>query len=292
MANSISTAGMSRKEWLEFRTKGIGGSDVAAILGLSPWNTPFSVWAKKTGRVPVEGEENEFMHWGTIMEPILAREFEQVTGKKVRRQNKTFYVPEHPFLRANIDRDVIGEDGILEIKTATEYKSSEWADDAVPVPYQLQVQHYMYVLDRPYCYFAYLVGGHSFGYKRVERDQDAIDIIEPQLIEWWQKHVVEDVPPEVDGEDATTAALRAMYPEDDGEVIMLEDRFDTLLENREQLQSSIKDTKNAVTSIDNELRAAIGEATGGDARAWLVTNKINKKGTRTLRVKRKKDGTN
>lgn len=289
MANSISTAGMSRKEWLEFRTKGIGGSDVAAILGLSPWNTPFSVWAKKTGRVPVEGEENEFMHWGTIMEPILAREFEQVTGKKVRRQNKTFYVPEYPFLRANIDRDVIGEDGILEIKTATEYKSSEWADDNVPVPYQLQVQHYMYVLDRPYCYFAYLVGGHSFGYKRVERDQDAIDIIEPQLIAWWQKHVVEDVPPEVDGEDATTAALRAMYPEDDGEVIALEDRFDTLLENREQLQASIKDTKNAVTSIDNELRAAIGEATAGDARSWLVTNKLNKKGTRTLRIKRKKE---
>lgn len=289
MANAISTASMSRKEWLEFRIKGIGGSDVAAILGLSPWNTPFSVWAKKTGRVPVEGEENEFMHWGTIMEPILAREFEQVTGKKVRRQNKTFYVPEHPFLRANIDRDVIGEDGILEIKTATEYKSSEWADDNVPVPYQLQVQHYMYVLDRPYCYFAYLVGGHSFGYKRVERDQDAIDIIEPQLIAWWQKHVVEDVPPEVDGEDATTAALRAMYPEDDGEVVALEDRFNALLENREQLQASIKDTKNAVTSIDNELRAAIGDATAGDSRAWLVTNKINKRGSRSLRIKRKKE---
>lgn len=288
MANSISTASMSRAEWLDFRRKGIGGSDVAAILGMSPWNTPYSVWAKKTGRVPVEGEENEFMHWGTIMEPILAHEFEEATGKRVRRQNKTFFVPEHPFLRANIDRDVIGEDGILEIKTATEYKSSEWADNEVPVPYQLQVQHYMYVLDRPYCYFAYLVGGHSFGYKRVERDQDAIDVIEPRLIKWWEQHVIKDAPPAIDGEDATTRALRQMYPDDTGEVVMLEDHFDSLLENREQLQANIKGTKKIVTSIDNELRAAIGDATTGESRTWMVTNKANKSGTRTLRVKRKR----
>jgi len=280
---------MSHQEWLKFRRQGIGGSDVAAILGFSPWRSPFSVWADKTGRTPIDEQGNEFTHWGTIMEPILAGEFQNVTGKKVFRQNKTFYVPEHPFLRANIDRDIAGEPGFLEIKTATEYKSSEWQDDKVPIPYQFQVQHYMHVLNRPYVYFAYLVGGHAFGFKRVDRDQASIDQFEPMLIDWWEKHIINDEPPEVDGTDATTSALRALYPDDDGDTVILDNQFDTLLTDREQLKASIKETNSAVSAIDNQLRQAIGDATTGETGNWLVTNKTSKSGSRTLRVKRKKE---
>ncbi|MCI1985293.1 MAG: YqaJ viral recombinase family protein [Lactobacillus sp.] len=283
-----STAGMDRLEWLKFRRKGIGGSDVAAILGLSPWNSPYSVWATKTGRIPITDQGNEFTHWGTIMEPILAHEFQAVTGKRVYRQNKTYYDPEHPYLRANIDRDIAGEEGFLEIKTATEYKSSEWEGDQVPVPYQLQVQHYMHVLDRPYVYFAYLVGGHHFGYKRVDRDQEAISIIEPQLIDWWEQHIIKDVPPDPDGTAATTAALRALYPEDDGEALSMDTSFDSLLTSREELKSSMESSKEATDAIDNKLRETIGEASAGETTNWIVTNKANKRGTRTLRIKRKK----
>uniref|UniRef100_UPI0015CD1641 YqaJ viral recombinase family nuclease n=1 Tax=Lacticaseibacillus absianus TaxID=2729623 RepID=UPI0015CD1641 len=281
-SNFVSTASMTHEQWLLERRKGIGGSDVAAILGLSPWRSPFSVWADKTGRLPIEEGDNEFMHWGTIMEPILAHEFEAVTGKKVYRQNKTFFDAEHPFLRANIDRDIAGEPGFLEIKTASEYKSAEWADDEVPVPYLLQVQHYMYVLNRPYVYFAYLIGGHHFDFKRVERDDEAIGIIEPQLIKWWEKHVIGDEAPETDGTSATAAALRALYPDDTGEVIDLPGSFDSLLESREQLKSSMASSKETMDAVDNQLRAAIGDATVGETALWKVTNKANKRGARAL----------
>lgn len=280
---------LTRLEWLQSRTKGIGGSDVAAVLGMSPWRSPYTVWADKTGRTKITDQGNEFTHWGTIMEPILAKEFQAQTGKKVYRQNKTFYDPERPFLRADIDRDVAGEPGFLEIKTAMEYKSSEWADDQVPVPYQLQVQHYMYVLNRPYVYFAYLIGGHRFGYKRVDRDQEAIDTVEPLLIDWWNKYVVADVPPDVDGSPSTTDTLRALYPEDTGEIVELDSAFDTLLTNRENLKANEKETATAVAEIDNKLRRAIGEATAGETAKYLITNKTSKRGARTLRIKRKKD---
>lgn len=282
------TAKMNHAEWLQSRRKGIGGSDVAAILGMSPWRSPYSVWADKTGRLPLNEVGNEFTHWGTIMEPILAHEFEDVTGKKVYRQNKTYFDPLHPYLRANIDRDIAGEPGFLEIKTATEYKSGEWVDDEVPVPYQLQVQHYMYVLNRPYVYFAYLVGGHHFNFKRVERDQEAIDTFEPLLIDWWERHVIGDEAPETDGAEATTKALRLLYPEDTGEIITLDGDFNALLTNREALKGSAASTKETLDAIDNKLRAAIGDATAGETGEWLVTNRANKRGARTLRIKRKK----
>lgn len=81
--------------------------------------------------------------------------------KKVRRRNQVFEHPEYPFLRANIDRDVVGEKAILECKTANQFLSKEWDGEEVPLSYLCQVQHYMNVLDRDYCYFAVLIGGQN-----------------------------------------------------------------------------------------------------------------------------------
>lgn len=285
----ISTAKFDHDEWLEFRRQGIGGSDVAAILGMSPWRSPYSVWAEKTGRLSIEDAGNEFTHWGTIMEPILAKEFEAVTGKKVYRQNKTFYRPDHGFLRANIDRDVVGEPGFLEIKTAMEYKSSEWDGDSIPVPYQLQVQHYMYVLDRPYVYVAYLIGGHHFSWKRVERDQGSIDTFESLLIDWWNKHVVHDEEPDVDGDAATTAALKSLYPDEDGEVIELGHDINQLLRNRDELSISVKSSTASIDAISNRIRQEMKSSSAAETEDFKITNHANKRGTRVLRITKKKE---
>lgn len=285
----ISTAKLSHDRWLEFRRQGIGGSDVAGILGMSPWRSPYSVWAEKTGRLPIDDTGNEFTHWGTIMEPILAKEFEKETSKKVYRQNKTFYRPDHQFLRANIDREIAGEPGFLEIKTAMEYKSSEWDGDSIPVPYQLQVQHYMYVLNRPYVYIAYLIGGHHFDWQLVKRDQGSIDTFEPILIDWWEKYVVHDVEPDVDGETATTAALKALYPDEDGEVIELGHDINQLLRNREELTTSVKSTSKSIDAIANRVRQAMKEASAAETEDFRITNHENKRGVRVLRITKKKE---
>ncbi|QFR68469.1 YqaJ viral recombinase family protein [Companilactobacillus paralimentarius] len=107
-------------------------------------------------------------------------------------------------LRANIDRDIAHEPGFLECKTANAYLASEWKDDEVPAPYLLQVQHYMNVLDRPYCYIAVLIGGQQFKYKRIERDQELIDVIQDKLVSWWNKYVINGEQPPIDGSDAAT----------------------------------------------------------------------------------------
>ena len=279
---------MSRLDWLKLRTQGIGGSDVSAILGMNNWRSPYQVWAEKTGRLILDDtEDNEFIHWGNIMEPILAKEFEDQTGKKVFRPNKEFIHPKYDFLRANIDRDIAKEPGFLEIKTAMEYKSSEWDGDEVPVPYILQVQHYMNVLNRPYVYFCALIGGHKTVIKEVERDQELIDTFTPKLVDWWQEYVVADKKPPVDGSNSTTQTLRELFKTDDGETIKLTESLNGQLRIRKQLKQSGDELSSQVSLIDNQIREAMGTASEAENDSFKITYRANKKGTRILRIKEK-----
>ena len=91
---------MSHQEWLEDRQKGIGGSDVGTILGLNKWKSPYQLWLEKTGQVVLEETASEPAYWGNILEEVVAKEFQERTGKKVRRRNQVFEHPLHPFLRA------------------------------------------------------------------------------------------------------------------------------------------------------------------------------------------------
>ncbi|RXU75170.1 phage tail tape measure protein [Enterococcus faecium] len=175
---SKSTLEMSRQEWIEDRKKGIGGSDVGTILGLNKWKSPYQLWLEKTGQVVLEETASEPAYWGNILEEVVAKEFQERTGKKVRRRNQVFEHPLHPFLRANIDRDVVGENAILECKTANQFLGKEWEGEEVPLSYLCQVQHYMNVLNKDYCYIAVLIGGQKFIWKRIERDQELIDTID------------------------------------------------------------------------------------------------------------------
>ncbi|MDC4184533.1 YqaJ viral recombinase family protein [Loigolactobacillus coryniformis] len=281
----ISTRGFTREQWLKNRRGGIGGSDVAAILGMSPWRSPYQVWADKTGQLPVSDSGNEFTHWGDIMEPILANEFAATTGKKVYRQNKTYCHPKYDFLRANIDRDIAGEPGFLEIKTAMEYKSSEWAEDEIPAAYLLQVQHYMNVLDRPYCYFATLVGGHHFMVKKVERDQAVIDQVQGMLVDWWQKHIIAGEPPVIDGSDSTKQTLQMLYPDSEAKEVSLPPTFNQLLKKRTEAKEQIAGWQDQVSLVDNQLRAAMADNDTAHVGHYKITYKTTKRGNRVLRIK-------
>ena len=280
----IPTKEFSREEWLLSRRGGIGGSDVAAILGMSPWRSPYQVWADKTGRLPIDDTGNEFTHWGNILEPILAHELEDATGKKVYRQNKTYCHPKYDFLRANIDRDIAGEPGFLEIKTAMEYKSSEWVEDEVPAPYLLQVQHYMNVLDRPYCYFATLIGGHRFIYKRVDRNQEVIDQVQAKLVRWWHDHIEKDVPPEVDGSDWTKQTLQLLYPDKHIEV-EIPDYLEQQLKIRKKVIQQINELTDEKKRIENQVRSAMRNGDTAKLGQFKILYRTNKRGVRTLNIK-------
>lgn len=286
MQETINTANMNETQWLANRRGGIGGSDVSAILGINKYRTPFEVWLDKTGRIPIDtSETSEAIHFGNVFEEVVAQEFARRAVKKVFKQNKTYIHPEYPMLRANIDRDIAHEPGFLECKTASAFLASEWKGDEVPAPYLLQVQHYMNVLDRPYCYIAVLIGGQIFKYKRIERDQELIDTVQNKLVSWWNRYIINDEQPPVDGSEATTNFLKDyLADKSQGDVIKLPDDDFEKLQQRKQLKDTEKDLKKAIANIDNQLKLELKTADSG----WLDGYKIDFKAYNKSSIDRSK----
>ena len=140
------TAGMSNERWLECRMHGpkgnipytIGGSDVAAIFGVSPWTTPLELWMIKKGRMkPPKKANADQLQMGHFLEPIAAYWYEQKTGNHVYEDTGLYQHADHPYALANFDRRFErasdGEPGILECKSCTYHKADSWADDAIPL---------------------------------------------------------------------------------------------------------------------------------------------------------------
>ena len=215
-----STTHMLRDEWLAIRSKGIGSSDAAAAIGLSSYKCSLSLWLEKTGRQQPEDLSNkEAVVWGTVLEPVLAKMYAERTGRKVRRVNAVLQHPEYPFMLANLDREVVTENGtgILEIKTAGFYSMQLW-EDGVPVAYQCQVLHQLAVTGHAWADVAVLLGGQEFRIYRIERDDDKIaDLIRREAQFWsW---VTEDQQPEPDGSADAARALLSLFPADNGQTL-------------------------------------------------------------------------
>ena len=143
----INTQALSRDEWLDVRKRGIGSSDAGAAVGLNPYRSQLALWMDKTGRdagMPQIDPDDDTSptYWGSLLEPIVAAHYTKRTGNKVRRVNAVLQHPEHPWMLANIDREVIGssEVQILECKTAGINGARLWKD-GVPEYVQLQVMH-------------------------------------------------------------------------------------------------------------------------------------------------------
>lgn len=280
-----STLEMTRQEWLEDRRKGIGGSDVATILGLNKWKSPYQLWLEKTGQVELEETDSEPAYWGNVLEEVVAKEFTERTGKKVRRRNKVFEHQDYPFLRANIDRDVIGENAILECKTANQFLAKDWDDEEIPMSYLCQIQHYMNVLERDFAYIAVLIGGQKFIWKKVERDQELIDLITKRLVEFWQMNVVDGNEPPIDGSSATSDFLNERYSEEGTNEIMLPSEFDNLIVYRNQLKEDEKIIKEKIAETENQIKSELGKQNAliGITKQFLITwkavasNRLNKK---------------
>lgn len=255
---SRSTLAMTHEEWLMDRRKGIGGSDVGTILGLNKWKSPYQLWLEKTGQIEINNETSEAAYFGIQLEEFVAKEFEKRSGKKVRRRNMIFEHPLHPFLRANIDRDVVGENAILECKTAHTFLAEEWAGEEVPLSYLCQIQHYMNVLNRDKAYFAVLIGGQKFVWKKIDRDQELIDMITERLVEFWEVNVMKGVEPEIDGSKATTDFLNKRYIDIEDNEMLMPDEFDSLLEDKKILNEDMKIMKEKIFKIDNKIKQKLG----------------------------------
>ncbi len=220
----VETDNLSKEEWLRYRKQGIGGSDVSCLLGINKWKSEIELWLDKTNQTNTPVEENEAMQWGTIMEPIIRNYFAEVTGKKVVELKAMLQHPEHPFMLADVDGvtvDDFGNPAILEIKTASEFKRSDW-DEGVPAYYQTQVQHYLCVTGIKKAYVAVLVGGNSFRIYEIDADDEIQSMLIAVEKNFWNK-VQNMIRPEMDGSDAAKNLLDSLYRGGISEQIVMPD---------------------------------------------------------------------
>ncbi|WP_025114395.1 YqaJ viral recombinase family protein [Lysinibacillus fusiformis] len=268
----ITTADMSRDEWLDARRAGIGGSDVGAIMGFNQYKSAYQVFLEKTGQYHEE-IDNEAVYFGNALEDFVAQEFAKRTGKKVRRLNKMLVHPEHDFMLANLDRVVVGERAVLECKTASEYVKEAWEGEEIPASYLCQVHHYLAVTGFEKAYIAVLVGGNKFIWKEIERDEEFIQILIDREKDFWENHVLKDEAPPVDGSDATNDLIKKMYPQDDGTAIMLTKDDDVLLDAIDSISSEIKALEQQKKEYENQLKLKLENATEGHSQRHKVTFK-------------------
>jgi len=251
---------MDKLEWLKERQRGIGGSDVGAILGVNKWKTPFEVYLEKTEEITEVKETSEAAYWGTELEELVAKEFSKRTGKKVRRDSRHLVHPKYPFMVANIDRRVVGENAILECKTANQFLAKEWKDDEIPASYILQCQHYMSVTGAEKCYIACLIGGQRFIYKEIPRDNELIEMIIAAEKEFWEEHVMKRIPPALDGSSAAEKYLNERYsnPTPYSE-INLKSEYKDMINEYLQLKENMKALETRLKEIENNIKNELAD---------------------------------
>lgn len=282
----VRTTDLNRDEWLDVRKRGIGSSDAAAAVGLHPYKAPLTLWLEKTGRdagLPKvdPNDETSPMYWGTLLEPIVAAHYTRRTGLRVRRINAVLQHPQEPWMLANVDREVIGSPDVqlLECKTAGYHGARLW-EDGVPEYVQLQVLHQLAVTGKQAADVAVLICGQELRIHRIERDEKVI----AQLIElerrFWRCVETGTAPP-ADGSDSADQALRALYPQDNGQSLDLSGDFEMsaafsdLLALRELLSTTIQ----REAAVKQRIQQRMGEATKARFDSGDVSWKRSKDGT-------------
>lgn len=262
----VDTSGLSEEDWLGYRRQGIGGSDVAAIMGVSPFATLRDLYNDKCGNPDVIQTEDNWVakEVGHRLEDLVAKIFAYKTGYKVFAVRKLFRHPFHSFMQANVDFFVELPDGsiaILECKT-TNYNSKEkWNDGAVPVNYESQCRHYMAVMNLSCAYIACLYGNNEneFVYRRIDRDE----VIEADMIEmeahFWNEYVLGRIePPYTESGDLVLESIRRHYGELDPTVdaVILPTSMAVKLEQYLDLAAQKSLLSQQIKELDEQMKIA------------------------------------
>ena len=272
-----STLGMSREEWLELRRHSIGGSDAAAIVGLSKWASPYTVWADKTGRLP-DKPDTEAMRQGRDLEEYVAQRFSEATGKRVKRCNAILYNPVYPHSHADVDRMIVGENAGLECKTTSTLDVKQFRGVEFPEKYYAQCVHYMAITGADRWYLAVLVLGKEFHVYTLERDEAEIRALMDAETAFWEQYVETDTPPAADGAESTTDAIRTIYADSSQSICILFGR-ETLLEEYMALKSQSKALDARIAEIQNTIMEDMQDAERGECGAYTVIWKAQERET-------------
>lgn len=253
----------------------IGGSDIAAIMGLSRWKTPLKLWLEKTQKTPAPDlSDNEAVELGTELEDFVAKKFSRLTGKAVRRSPKMYQHPQYQYMRAHIDRLATGSDELLECKTCSAFKLQEWEGDKIPQEYILQVIWYLGITGRKRAWIACLIGGQKFVYKSVDFDSELFELMVDAAKNFWNC-VLTDTPPMIVSDDNDT--MKNLYPTANDNIVDLtsapeaEETINRNIKKLEELKKTISSLSLERDKVEAKLKDVIGENGGLSTSKWKAT---------------------
>lgn len=251
--------------WLKQRTRGIGGSDTAAILGTSKYRSAYTVYMEKIGKVkPADLSDKQAVQWGNILEPIVGEEYKRRHPKReVRRVNAVLRSIERPWAQASLDYEVKDEElgwGVLEIKTAGLMRAADWGN-GIPDYYVTQIAHYLSITKREFADVAVLIGGQEYREYRYMRDIPYEQKLVRAVDDFYHNSIVGgEVPPITDKASDAQTVLNANEPHSD-EIEHYTDDLDPFkryLQAREEKDKA----EQAYKQAGNEIRKIIGDAKG------------------------------
>jgi putative phage-type endonuclease len=298
----------TREQWLEARRCCIGASDVAAILGESPYKTALDVYADKL--CAVNESDADHLAFGRDVEGAIAKMYAKKTGRDVWDLGATSisYHHKYPFIGATLDRVTKGcpanpspegceFNGPLELKhVGTFDRPEQWREDP-PLHYQLQLQIQMACHGDEWGSLAALFPGYNLVWKDMRRDDELLEAIYPRLFEFWDRVQRRDPPPPQTG--AALDAIKRIWPAESGETVTLDEDTNGLVIALEQCKIDLKSGEAIKSEIESKIRFAMKDATFGllnDGR--IVTLKTTKRAGytatieptefRTLRITKRK----
>lgn len=256
-----------RADWLAWRREGIGGSDVGGILGLSPWESPYSVWLSKVSALTGD-EPTAAMEFGVRAEPMLARWFTDRTELVVAGEQTWCTHRSEPWMRCTVDGFVVDSFGAPYLASAlgvAEWKTTgdaegEWRPQ-VPHHYACQATWSMAVTDQPVVWFGVLhlaFGRPEFRVYEFARDLGDEAFVVDACRRFWTDHVLTGEPPPLDAHPATTAALKLQWPTPEGSVDA-DDHARLLVEQYHYFTAEAASATAELEATKNELRGVLAD---------------------------------
>ena len=240
--------------YLEERRKGIGGSDVAAILGLSPWKTPYRVYQEKRKEID-DWQGNPQTDWGIRMEPVLRQWYSDITGRAVRVPEGIIKSDQYPFMFASLD-GFTDDRRVVEIKTARH--GQDWGEpgtNEIPDYYALQCHHYMIVTGYEVTDVPVSISGSSPALYEVPADKEIADMIIETCAEFW-KRVQEGNPPD----PVTYADAVQRYGGINVEgTVTADDELLEIVERLRDIKAAMKDLEATEEALKGKVIMALGE---------------------------------
>jgi len=269
MEGAIPVSSLSRDEFHEIRLTGLGGSDIAAICGISPFkdHNPMSIWLlKRKLIVPDDKNETAPMRWGHKMESVIASAYMETTGSQLLdghfQRNKI-----NPWAFGSSDRIVlvnhVPEFG-LEIKTTRYGKfwgTENWTDE-IPNNYLTQVAWYTYVFDCQFWDVAVLIGGSEERYYRIPRNDKLISKLVEIGEQFWYKNVQGGVEPVIDESEAWAKYIEQAHPKDILEPIEGDTETSFFAEQLRDAKRAVTEAERRADEFINKIKAKIGDAGG------------------------------